>query len=67
MLSVPCGLPTYVGAWPPVVAGAAMIEPMADLAVSTPHSACACGGGVMYGREPEQPDSARAGLDRLRG
>jgi len=22
MLAVPCGLPTYVGAWPPVVAGA---------------------------------------------
>ena len=53
MLAVPCGLPTYVGAWPPVVAGAAMIEPMADLAVSTPHSACSCGGGSMYGRETE--------------
>jgi hypothetical protein len=30
---------------------------MADLAVSTPHSACACGGGVMYGRVP-QPAAA---------
>jgi hypothetical protein len=59
MLAVPCGLPTYVGAWPPVVAGAAMIEPMADLAVSTPHSARACGGGDMYGREPE-PDGKPA-------
>ena len=53
MLSVPCGLPTYVGAWPPVLAGAALIEPMADLAVSTPHLACACGGGRMYGCDPE--------------
>ena len=61
MLAVPCGLPTYVGAWPPVVAGAAMIEPMADLAVSTPHSACACGGGDMYGRAAE-PDEKPADL-----
>jgi hypothetical protein len=64
MLSVPCGLPSYVGPWPPVAAGRAVIEPFADLAKSTPHSACACGGGAMYGRqrEPEpqadEPDDA---------
>jgi hypothetical protein len=28
---------------------------MADLAKSTPHSACACGGGAMYGRVPSRP------------
>jgi hypothetical protein len=60
VLAVPCGLPTYVGAWPPVVAGAELIEPMADLAASTPHSACACGGGTTYGREPEPAEHAPA-------
>jgi hypothetical protein len=60
MLSVPCGLPTYVGAWPPVVAGAELIEPMADLAASTPHSASACGGGEMYGRRTEPEEARRA-------
>jgi hypothetical protein len=30
-----------------------VIEPFADLAKSMPHSACACGGGAMYGRKPE--------------
>jgi hypothetical protein len=55
MLSVPCGLPSYVGPWPPVAAGHDVIEPMADLAKSTPHSACACGGGAMYGRVPSRP------------
>ena len=64
MLSVPCGLPSYVGAWPPVAAGRELIEPMADLASSTPHSACACGGGAMYGRPPEpepEPEQEPAG------
>jgi hypothetical protein len=37
MLAVPCGLPSYMGAWPPVSRGA-MIEPLADLAACTPHS-----------------------------
>jgi hypothetical protein len=59
MLAIPCGLPTYVGAWPPLVAGAAMIQPLALLAASTPHSACACGGGTEYRRSiapaPEPP------------
>ena len=41
MLSVPCGLPSYVGPWPPVAAGRDVIEAFADLAKSTPHSACA--------------------------
>ena len=58
MLSVPCGLPSYVGAWPPVAAGRDLIEPMADLASSTPHSACACGGGAMYGRAPAREGEA---------
>jgi hypothetical protein len=35
-----------------------MIEPMADLALSMPHSACACGGGDMYGRVPEDEKPA---------
>ena len=57
MLSVPCGLPSYVGPWPPVAAGATLIDPLADLARSVPHSACACGGGAMYGRrEPLEPE-----------
>ena len=38
--------------------GAELIEPMADLASSTPHSACACGGGAMYGRAPASRTSA---------
>jgi hypothetical protein len=42
-----------VGPWPPVARGREVIEPFADLAKSTPHSACACGGGAMYGRRPE--------------
>jgi hypothetical protein len=50
VLSVPCGLPSYVGPWPPVAAGAKLIEPMAGLAGAIPHSACACGGGAMYVR-----------------
>ena len=54
MLSVPCGLPSYVGPWPPVLAGAAMIRPLEHLAGSTPHSAAACGGGREYGR-PDEP------------
>jgi hypothetical protein len=41
VLSVPCGLPSYVGPWPPVSPGAEQIEPLADLAASTPHAACA--------------------------
>jgi len=53
MLSVPCGLPSYVGPWPPVAAGREVIQPLADLAKSTPHSACASGGGAMYGRPPQ--------------
>jgi len=60
MLSVPCGLPSYVGPWPPVAAGAAVIDALADLARSVPHSAYACGGGSMYGRrtslEPEREE-----------
>jgi len=48
MLAVPCGLPTYVGCWPPVVAGGPLIEPLAELAASTPHSASASGGGSAY-------------------
>ena len=63
MLSVPCGLPTYVGPWPPVVAGAPMIDPLADLAVSMPHSASACGGGLMYGRPGEPETSGEAGAE----
>jgi hypothetical protein len=58
MLSVPCGLPTYVGAWPPVAPGAELIEPMADLAASTPHSSCSSGGGEMYGRPPDEAERA---------
>ena len=59
VLSVPCGLPSYVGPWPPVAAGREVIEPFADLAKSMPHSACACGGGAMYGRRPDaEPRSA---------
>jgi hypothetical protein len=65
MLSVPCGLPTYVGAWPPHVAGGKLIEPMADLAASTPHSASACGGGEMYGRAKAQTSVALAGVEPL--
>jgi hypothetical protein len=47
-----------------VAAGREVIEPFADLAKSTPHSACACGGGAMYGRrrdpeaEPAEQDDA---------
>ena len=58
MLSVPCGLPSYVGAWPPVTPGAEVIEPFAELAKSTPHSASACGGGAMYGRGPAVAEPA---------
>lgn len=49
MLAVPCGLPSYVGAWPPVVLGASMIQPLADLAGSTPHAASACAGVTRVG------------------
>jgi hypothetical protein len=61
VLSVPCGLPSYVGAWPPVVAGAELIEPLAELAGSTPHSASACGGGRLYGRTAEPGDGGADG------
>lgn len=60
MLAVPCGLPSYVGAWPPVVAGAAMIRPLAELAGSTPHSASACGGGRLYRSEDVRADEPQA-------
>ena len=62
MLSVPCGLPSYVGPWPPVAAGAEVIQPFADLAKSTPHAASACGGGAMYGKpgERDRGDDQRA-------
>jgi hypothetical protein len=55
MLAVPCGLQCYVGPWPPVTAGAAMIAPLAELALSTPHAASA-----SEDRAPEaaaEPDS----------
>ena len=57
MLSVPCGLPSYVGPWPPVAAGREVIEPFADLARSTPHSSCQNGGGAMYGRREPGDDA----------
>jgi hypothetical protein len=60
MLSVPCGLPTYVGAWPPVRPDGEVLPPFADLAASTPHSACACGGGAMYGRRAARSDGTEA-------
>jgi hypothetical protein len=46
MLAVPCGLQTYMGAWPPVVPGATMIQPLAELAACTAHSAAAGRGGT---------------------
>jgi hypothetical protein len=58
MLAVPCGLPTYVGCWPPTVAGAPMIEPLAELAASTPHSSSASGGGRLYDPGPEDEAGA---------
>jgi hypothetical protein len=63
MLSVPCGLPSYVGAWPPVAPGAELIAPFADLARSTPHSACACGGGAMYGPAPARDAESDAATE----
>jgi hypothetical protein len=39
-----------------------VIEPFADLGKSTPHSACACGGGAMYGRRAElEPERDEVG------
>ena len=67
MLAVPCGLPSYVGAWPPVMAGAELIEPLAELAGSTPYSACACGGGRLYGRKPERGEEPADGAAEQAG
>lgn len=41
MLAVPCGLPSYMGAWPPVAREGAVIEPLAELAACTAHSSAA--------------------------
>jgi hypothetical protein len=41
MLAVPCGLPSYMGAWPPVSRDAAVIEPLQELAACTAHSSAA--------------------------
>ena len=60
VLSVPCGLPSYVGPWPPVTAGREVIEPFADLAKSVPHAARACGGGAMDGRRCEREPQPEA-------
>ena len=66
MLAVPCGLPSYVGVWPPVMVGTAMIQPLAELAGSTPHSACACGGGALYGRDHEPAEELRVESEAVR-
>ena len=56
MLAVPCGLPSYMGAWPPV-SGGALIEPLADLAACTPHSSASAASGQR--RAPAAPDTGR--------
>jgi len=44
-----------------VAKGREVIEPFAELAKSTPHSASACGGGAMYGprAEPAAEDGTK--------
>jgi len=41
MLAVPCGLPSYMGAWPPVARDGVVIEPLAELAACAAHSSAA--------------------------
>jgi hypothetical protein len=60
MLAVPCGLQTYMGPWPPVVAGAEMIQPLAELAACTAHSAAA----DRRGTREEHADHLEAAAER---
>ena len=62
MLAVPCGLPSYMGAWPPVSRDTAMIEPMAELAACTPHSSSAVAAEPV---DAPVPDPGRRGAARL--
>ena len=41
MLAVPCGLSSYMGAWPPVARDGVVIEPLVELAACTAHSSAA--------------------------
>jgi hypothetical protein len=63
MLAVPCGLPSYMGAWPPVVAGARLIAPMAELAACTPHSAATS----APGEAAEPPQAGAQGAAKRAG
>jgi hypothetical protein len=54
MLAVPCGLPSYMGAWPPVARNGAVIEPLAALAACTAHSSAS----LRPGRDAATADTA---------
>ena len=52
MLAVPCGLPAYMGPWPPVVGGR-LVSPLAELAACTPHL-----GARSFGHAADESDAA---------